>query len=207
MSTQLDYELIITYKCNWNCSYCCVDTHNRPEPINIFENINKIPNGSMITISGGEPGLLQKNKIIEILDKLLEKKCDIGINTNGLFLEKYPDLIEKYFTNINYHVSPELDINDDIVKLETSFKINYLLIVTDINFKNLDNYLAKYPDIIFTIIPASNPGSGILGAPELNMKNRFRILKKYYKRITQESKKVLLKDKVFDNIIYLRGLE
>ena len=27
-----EIEIVVTYKCNWNCSYCCVDTHNQPEP-------------------------------------------------------------------------------------------------------------------------------------------------------------------------------
>lgn len=200
----MEYELIITYKCNWNCEYCCVDTHNKKEPINIFKKICSIPDGAQVTLSGGEPGTLTKNKLYKILSKLEEKKCDVGVNTNGLFIKKYPDLIAKFITNINYHVTENLDISDEIIFIDNrNIKIDYLIIVHDKNINKLKIFLDKYPEIKFNIIAASNPLSGIQTAPTLNHKNKINILKNFYNRLTEDSKKRLIKEKNFNDIIYL----
>lgn len=200
----MEYELRITYKCNWDCEYCCVDTHNQPEPDNIFNLIKKIPDNSPVTLSGGEPGVLSKNQLEEIMDTLFQKNCQLGINTNGLFIKKYPDLMDKYISNINYHVTQDLDIDDEIIEIDNkSIEVNHLIIVHDRNFHKLDSFLKKYPDRKFSIIAATNPESGIKNAPELSKKNRILILKHYYKRLTECSLKRLIKERSFNDIIYL----
>ena len=58
MITKKEYTIYFTCKCNWNCNYCIMDTHNiKNEPKNILENINNIEDNLFVSISGGEPGL------------------------------------------------------------------------------------------------------------------------------------------------------
>lgn len=203
-----EYELIITYKCNWACEYCCVDTHSRPELLEqqVLKKINQIEDDNNVTISGGEPGMLSEDFLEKILLRLKDKKCDIGINTNGLFLERHQGLMLKYISNINYHCSMDLEISKPILKVEhlkEHFFLDYLLIVHDKNIHKLEAFLNHYPEIIFNVVPASTPGSGIVGAPELSNRSKYEILKKFHNRLTLESKKRLLKEKDFSQIIYL----
>lgn len=198
-----DYELIITYKCNWDCEYCCVDTHSRNEPSNIFSKIELIEENSLVTLSGGEPGMLSRKKIISIIDKLLLKKCTICLNTNGLFIKKYKDLL-KYFDKINYHISQNVDINDKFTILESYYNVDYILIIHDMNYKNIELFFEKYPNILFNVIPASNPDDGIKNGPELSKKLRNLVATKYYKNLNRESRYRLLFEKDFSNIIYLK---
>lgn len=198
-----DYELIITYKCNWDCNYCCVNTHSKSEPNNIFKNIDKIENNSIVTLSGGEPGMLSKKKIYDIINKLIEKNCIICLNTNGLFIKKYKDLL-KYFDKINYHISQNVEIEDEFIILENYYNVDYILIINDNNYKNIELFFDKYPNILFNIIPASNPEDGMIDGPELTKGMRNLIVTKYYKHLNKESKYRMLFEKDFSNIIYLK---
>ena len=79
------FEIEITYKCNWNCEYCCVQTHTKRALSNekILNNLKKSSNnfidlnGGALTISGGEP-FSQANELVELLNIIKEKK-DLGI--------------------------------------------------------------------------------------------------------------------------------
>lgn len=195
------YEVILTYKCNWNCSYCAVNTHNNfISDYDAFKKLEKIPEGSDVTISGGELGMLDKNKIIQFIQILNLKKCDINLNSNGLFIKKYPDLLHK-FKKINYHCSENLNLNDEILKVNHK-EVDYILIVHDENIEYLDEFLKKH-NTIFCIIPATTPKTGIKTAPILSKKNSINILKKYNKYLSIESKKYLLLGKDYTNTIFL----
>ncbi len=202
-----EYEIIVTYKCNWNCSYCCVDTHSREEVEKkvVFNKIKKIEEGSKVYVTGGEPGTLSQDYLEEIFLKLKEKGCLLGLNTNGLFLSRYPELL-KYISDVNYHCSEDLDLKIPILTFENlkyPVKIDYLLIVHDENEHKLQAFLNYYPEITFNVVPASTPGSGILEAPELSNEHKYAVLRKFHNRLTTESKKRLLKEKDFSQIIYL----
>ncbi len=200
-SNEKELEIVLTYKCNWNCSYCCVDTHNQKDIDQeiLFKKIDTILSEYKdynITLSGGEVGLLDKSIILYIIDKL--KFFNLSLNTNGLFLEKYPELISK-FNNILYHCSPELD--DRNVLLNLPNHIQYMIVITDNNITNLELFLNYYNDIKFHLVPASNPWN--VQKPILSKKNKLMILKKYRKHATIESQLRLISEKDFDNIIYL----
>ena len=198
-----EIEIVVTYKCNWNCSYCCVDTHNQPEPTTneVDNKFLKITKDSNITLSGGEVGLLSKDRIVSILNKLKEiGVASISLNTNGLFLKKYPELIEEFQT-ILYHSSPELDEDDEILRFPDNKNIEYLLIVTDDILPKLDKFLSKNSDLIFNVVGASNPIG--INKPILSKENRRFLMKKFSNRITKESALRLIIEKKFDEIIYL----
>ena len=56
-SEQKEFCLYITFKCNWSCDYCIMDTHNIKEPENILDLVNNIPLNSKGCITAGEPGM------------------------------------------------------------------------------------------------------------------------------------------------------
>lgn len=177
------YELFVTYKCNWHCEYCIVDTHNRNVDIeDVYREVKYIPEGTRVALIGGEPGMLSKDQVVKIIKELQEKNCPLELMTNGLFLEKYPEHI-KDFEYILYHCSENLD-ND--IKVYKEKNIEHQLTITDNNFKNLDSFFEKYPNIKFRVFGASKSPIKKEGN-FLSMKNKVKLGTKYKDHITKES--------------------
>jgi organic radical activating enzyme len=196
-----EIELVVTWVCNWFCDYCCVDTHNRPKLTmeEVKAKLDKVIPGYNVTLSGGEVGTMKRDDIEFILSELESKGCPVSINTNGLFIKRYRDLLPRFDT-ILYHCSEDLDINDDII-IDSELNLQYLLIVTDNNFNRLDAFLAKYPDIKFNLVAATMPKG--INKVVLSNELKHKMLTSQYKRMTVESKKRVFKEKDFDSIIYL----
>lgn len=196
-----EIELVVTWVCNWNCEYCCVDTHNRPELTmeEVKRKLDQIIPGYNVTLSGGEVGSMKREDIEYILNELESKGCKVSINTNGLFIKRYPDLLPR-FQEILYHCSEDIDIRDDII-IAPEFNIQYLLIVTDNNFAKLDAFLQKYPDITFHLVAATNP-KGIYNVT-LSSQLKHKMLTRYRDRMSREAKVRVFKEKDFDSIVYL----
>jgi organic radical activating enzyme len=196
-----EIELVVTWVCNWFCDYCCVDTHNRPKLTmeEVKAKLDRVIPGYNVTLSGGEVGTMKRDDIEFILSELESKGCPVSINTNGLFIKRYRDLLPRFDT-ILYHCSEDLDINDDII-IDSELNLQYLLIVTDNNFNRLDAFLAKYPDIKFNLVAATMPEG--INKVVLSNELKHKMLTSQYKRMTVESKKRVFKEKDFDSIIYL----
>ncbi len=194
-------SIVVTWVCNWFCDYCCVDTHNRPKLTmeEVKAKLDKVIPGYNVTLSGGEVGTMKRDDIEFILSELESKGCPVSINTNGLFIKRYRDLLPRFDT-ILYHCSEDLDINDDII-IDSELNLQYLLIVTDNNFNRLDAFLAKYPDIKFNLVAATMPEG--INKVVLSNELKHKMLTSQYKRMTVESKKRVFKEKDFDSIIYL----
>ena len=206
-----EIELIVTYKCNWDCPFCAVDTHNR-KPLSfdkIKEKLNIIKEKYLnynITISGGEPGLLKESEIEYILDFLKPISKSISLNTNGLFLEKYLKYSD-YFDYILYHCSEDLlrKPNISVVKewQNKNVKVDYLIVIDDKNFKNFDDFMISNKDIPVNVVCATKADGGLDSI--LSNRNRWKLLSKTrnYKNITKDSIKRLLKEKNYNDIIYI----
>jgi len=196
-----EIELVVTWKCQWFCDYCCVDTHNRPTLTmdEVKAKLDKVIPGYNVTLSGGEVGTMKRADVEYILNELEKKGCRPSINTNGLFIQRYRDLLPRFDT-ILYHCSEDMDINDEII-IDSELNLQYLLIVTDNNFKNLEAFLNKYPQIQFHLVAATNP-EGINGVI-LSTKLKHAMLAKHHNRMSEESKIRVFKEKDFDSIIYL----
>ncbi len=140
---EYDYELFLTYKCNWDCEYCVVDTHNQPkiQDAALLEEVDNIPDGSIVKFMGGEPGMIEKSLLLVVMKKLKDKNCQLEIDTNGLFLEKYPEYTE-HFLNVLYHCSENLE--DDVLYYPYP-NIEYQITVTDNNHHNLEEFLKRNP--------------------------------------------------------------
>lgn len=194
-----EIELVITWVCQWHCEYCCVDTHNRPKLSfdEVKKKLEKVIPGYLVTLSGGEPGSLKREQIEFILNELEKKGCELSINTNGLFIKKYPDLLDR-FSIILYHCSQDIDVDDEII---IDDRLEYQLIVTDNNFHKLGAFLEKHSNLTFHLVPASNPEN--ISGPELSLENKHEMLKLYHSRMTHDSKIRIFREKNFDSIIYL----
>lgn len=196
-----EIELVVTWVCNWHCDYCCVDTHNRPTLTmdEVKAKLDKVIPGYNVTLSGGEVGSMKRKDIEYILDELEKKNCRPSINTNGLFIKRYRDLLPRFDT-VLYHCSENLDIDDEII-IDPELNLQYLLIVTDTNFDKLEAFINKYPDIEFHLVAATMP-DGIKGVI-LSTKLKHAMLTRFHKRMSSESKVRVFKEKDFDAIIYL----
>mgnify|MGYP000642054616 CR=1 FL=1 len=191
-----NYCLMATYKCNWMCDYCITDTHNQNDITNeiILAKLNDIDNDSEVSISGGEPGLIPKERLDMIIASLRAKNCIINVNTNGRFFNKFPDYYNK-IDNFYYHVSENMDINDNIIDVDDpDNKIEHMLVVTDNNMHNLDAFLRRYNQYEFTVNAAISVPVNDKAGTKLSKFNAIKIYQKYKDIIHKESALFLLED-------------
>jgi len=151
-----DVELSLTNKCNWHCNYCVAEIHSQPErPYeDVLRDAHNIEAGSEVTFSGGEPGLLKREQLEELIDVLKSKDCVIDLLTNGVFIKRYPDLL-KEFGKVHYHCVEYLCRDAiEFPNLEHD-NVVYCLVVTDDNFQNgsILEMINDYPHIKFLLLP------------------------------------------------------
>lgn len=198
-----EYAVTVTYKCNWSCEYCAIRNKHDYKPNltheDVLEKLKLIPENSNVTIFGGEPGLVEREKMEIYIQFLNSGNRQLFLETNGTFIERYPDLI-KNFKEVLYHCSQDLD--DEIIDCSKFNNIRYLIIVHDKNIHRLDNYLNRYQKIKFDIIEATYPYPEMKG-PTLSRQNKNHIITKFGNRMTKESFKRLLNGKDFNKITFL----
>jgi len=194
-----EIELMVTHECNWNCPYCSEQTHNKAELTkeDVLNKISLIPDKYNVTLSGGEVGLLSKDTICDIIDRLVNKECNLNLNTNGLFIVKYPELL-RYFDYVLYHCSE--DLYGDIVFYDYD-NVYHSLVLTDDNIERFDDIVKKYPYMKWNIIPSSIGNYDNI--PTLNKNNKRLLLKEYGRYLTKESKYRLLVDKDWNKIKFI----
>lgn len=196
-----EIEVELTHECNWNCPYCAIRTHEQQNITieQMFSKIQSIPSNSVVTLSGGEPGLIDKKYIKQIIEMLKTKHCILNLNTNGMFLEKYPELVSN-FKEVVYHCSQNLDANDKIIRQKFDSCIRYMIIVNDENYHKLDQFLNVNDDIIFDIVQATyNDANGV----KLSSINKNKLIVKYASRMTKESFHRLFKEKDWDSMRFI----
>ena len=190
-----DSSFHIITECDWDCSYCIVDTHSQPHITfeQIKNRIDLIPDHTMCSITGGEPGLLKKDVLDYVIDKLLKKSCKICINTNGLFLRKYPEyyqIIHDYF----YHCSENLKDENILEGFEDpDNKIIYMIVVTDDSYPRLESFLTKWSNVNMHVHAAQRSAKSIKHKNStLSKKNAINIFRNYKHLINKEHAKYLL---------------
>jgi len=149
----MTHTLFVTYKCNWNCSYCITDTHNQKEVSfqKILNQLVNIEDNSIIYLSGGEPGLLSYKKLETIFNIVKSKHCTLNVFTNGSIF-KYKTLI-KYIDYISYHCSENLDNFVEKVDIKN---VTYNIVVSNTNKDNLDSFLEINKHIKFLVAGADD---------------------------------------------------
>lgn len=199
-----EYAVTITYKCNWNCSYCAIkNKYDYKETLthdDILKKLDKIPNNSNVTLFGGEPGLVERKKLETYIKFLTNKNCALFLETNGTFIKNYPDLI-LLFKEVLYHCSENLE-STEIIDCSKFTNIRYMLIIHDENINRLETFLTHNKNIKFDLIEATYPYPEMIG-PTLSKKNKNLLLTKFGNRMTKDSFYRLLKGKDFDSIIFL----
>ena len=150
-----------------------------------------------MTISGGEPSLADPELFREIYNLSKEHNFQLSLNSNGrIFYPKvYPifkDMIKDI--EINWHVSENCEWFDNIYWILSLIEKDFLnvqpmLVVTNNNVINLDNFMDKWTKTAKTIkiliFPASNPYNGKI---YLDTEYQKSIYNKYKKYLTPESK-------------------
>ena len=197
-----EIEVELTHKCNWNCKYCAIHVHSLKgiSTKEMLSKVQSIKNNSDVTLSGGEPGCLSRSEVEKVINILEKKNCNLYLNTNGLFLKKFPDLIN-IFKEIIYHCSEDLSCEDEIIKIPNANNIRYMIIVHDENLYKLDSFLNEYKDIKCDIVEATYNKAN--DGPELSKKNKYSLLVKYKNRMTKESIKRMISGKDFDIMKFL----
>jgi organic radical activating enzyme len=150
-----EVELPLTYRCNWHCDYCVTDTHNRLElPYEeVLKRAYAIEPYTEVTFGGGEPGLLKRKQLEELIDILKKKNCVIDLLTNGLFFKLHEPLV-KEFGKIHYHCVEYLPGKIEFPNLPYEH-VYYALVVTNTNFLNgsIHTMINNYPHIKFLLLP------------------------------------------------------
>ncbi|RLA76997.1 MAG: hypothetical protein DRG78_18055 [Epsilonproteobacteria bacterium] len=184
-----EFCLSITFECNWDCEYCVATTHEKEkiQEEELLKTVNMIDNNMAVTLTGGEPGLIKKELLDKIIIILLDKKCRIDVVTNGLFLKKFPeyyDTVEDYL----YHVSIDMETPGDIIDFyNPKDKIDYMVVVTDKNMDNLEDYLNATDKYIQIHGAYTLPGK--IG---LSKFNTLKLIQKYKNYIKKEDLKFLI---------------
>lgn len=204
--TKREFAFMLTRECNWHCKYCAVQNkHDQGDgPLldnDVLENASKVQSSSIVTLFGGEPGLASRELVEKCINILEEKNCTLYLETNGLFIEKYPDLLS-HFTEVLYHCSEDLDVADQI--LQTSFsRVRYLIIVHDENIQKLRAFLDAHSDITFDIIEATYPYPDEMYGPTLSASNKKKLILEFGHRMSRESLSRLIHGKDFERIEFL----
>lgn len=203
LSEPNEIEFVITWVCNWRCEYCAVDTHHRPSMSmsEVQDKAVSIPDGSVVTLSGGEVGTMKRADVEWVITTLKNKDCSLRINTNGLFIKRYGDLLH-HFDLVLYHCTENMELDREIIIDTTGANVEYLVIVTDNNFGNIGPFLDKYPSIEFHLVGSSMP-EGISG-PTLSQHMKYKMLTLYHSRMSTDSKRRVFQEKDFDAITYLQ---
>lgn len=198
---------MVSCKCNWHCQYCAVNNshdHKDSLPVEVvLANARKVESGSVVTLFGGEPGLAERDLLQSCLTILEAKHCKIYLETNGLFIQRYPDLLE-HFHEVLYHCSEDLADEDQVLK--PNFKrVRWVIIVHDKNIGRLQSFLEKHKDTKFDIIEATYPYPEEMDGPSLSRENKTMLIEKFASRMTSESLYRLLNGKDFERIEFLDG--
>lgn len=112
------YVFILTNLCNLACTFCFQERTKRKNSMSSEDWLNfidQIPDGSRITLTGGEPLVFKNFK--EIFEKA-NRKCETNIVSNGLLLsEEIVDILleQKNFKNLGISI-------DDIGNTNRDFK-------------------------------------------------------------------------------------
>lgn len=198
---------MVSCKCNWHCQYCAVNnSHDHRDSLLdevVLANARKVEPRSVVTLFGGEPGLAERDLLENCLAILEAKHCRIYLETNGLFIQRYPDLLE-HFYEILYHCSEDLAEDDQILKLDHK-RTRYMIIVHDKNINKLQSFLEKHKDTRFDIIEATYPYPEEMNGPRLSMENKKMLIERFAQRMTCESLYRLLNGKDFERIEFLDG--
>lgn len=157
-SNKFPFYINITNICNAKCEFCC-NAHNKSfekldlnylkEALDVVSN-----NVSRIAISGGEP-MINSKDLEDLLNIVDSYGVPITINTNGSFLMKNVDLLNKYKNIESIQLSRhhyDDNLNNEIFKIKTIgiYEVNELNInpLIGINCLLIKGYIDSFEEVI-----------------------------------------------------------
>lgn len=181
----ISYGISVTYDCNWYCPYCLADTHSKKRDFGeVMFLAHSIPSNVKVTLSGGEPGMLETEQLHRIIGVLKAKGCSVSISSNGMIFS-HPSIVEQV-EHISYHCSMNMELTDEVNR-EYPDKTVYMVVVTDKNMHNLEAFLDKHNDLsIYVYAAESNKGD------TLSTSNALKIAVKFKDRLPSGNSKYLL---------------
>lgn len=151
----MSYRLAVTNKCNWNCHYCVTDIHKQKEILfeNVLKEAQQIPIGSSVSFGNGEPGMLPRRQLEELIRVTKERQCTIHLMTNGLVFKRNLDLVEQ-FDSVRYHCVENLTDDIEYPDLDQT-KITYCIVglTEEIENGTVLKFMDRYPHITFELAP------------------------------------------------------
>ena len=227
-------------RCNWDCDYCIAGTqrrYNKNKPALTEEKFKKMlkdleetsyklannpksvgSDNNSLVLSGGEPGLLSTEEIIQIIHRI-HPNVELTINTNGLFLQKidrkiFELMIHKFKAfNIRWHLFEDssciLESPMSGIELARKFMvyqdyfpyIEFQMLLTDKEITNnlIDSY--QFKDLL-KMFKGVYPKFKLIVTPDHNLTNKLGALQVYRKINTlNHMYKALLEDPRSDDII------
>ncbi|MFG1493391.1 radical SAM protein [Halobacteriovorax sp. ZH4_bin.1] len=186
-----EFTIITTYNCNWDCSYCIIDTHkrNKTSPISkemLLGKIYSVTEGAQVSLSGGEPGLIDPVTMEKVFQHLVKLNCTIDVFTNGLFIKRYGDKYLKYVDEVLYHCVENLDQEIEYPNMDEE-QFTYVIIVTNDNHHMVDDFLDKYSHLSFKLSCNSKHGQ------TLNRGDAFKLFMRNKHRISEDSFETLFR--------------
>ena len=176
--------LTITSSCNWDCKWCIAETnlsassgkkrkYNSNLMIKASNTLERIPPDkyNSVTLTGGEPGLVPKDLLINLLRKGYFNGLTIDINTNGTIFKWFNDCVDTYVwrnlamgTNwieaidtIDWHVAPDLAFDLDHFKIynrtinqmiiqyaRANIKLRPLFIISTNEVNQIESFVTKW---------------------------------------------------------------
>lgn len=119
----MGYSAKVTINCNQDCTYCYEavsrqeNRHVGKQPGNdvqrLIDAVKNTPMSSAPNLHGGEPLLIGKKKIEELLSEFHARFGTTSIQTNGSLLdEEYADMFLKYDTEVGISIDGHEELND-----------------------------------------------------------------------------------------------
>ena len=154
MQMQRSFQIYLTNKCQWHCSYCHIwklpqQSYQKylidiylPRLVAHCKHTN-----DKILLMGGEVGMLNYDEMDYVLSFIKESDVPVEIYTNGLFLRKnYHKIKDINYTFISYHICEDIlnDNTPDIYDYSDQIPIKYCIVVHKNNLHKLDDFLSSH---------------------------------------------------------------
>lgn len=169
------YTLDVTYECNWFCPYCVCDTHSQLKRSfeTVLEKLKEVENDSILSLSGGEPGMLSEDQLKQIVKIAKEKNCRLEVITNGTIFN-YPKIC-KDIDLFYYHCSIDLNHRGQVNK-KYKDKCFFTVNAYDSNMSRITKFFEVNSDIAITIVPTVEAIVQGVKGPSLSRENAQKIL-------------------------------
>ena len=143
----------ITASCNNKCEYCYASQEIAELPVEkedkLIDNIKRA-NFSAVCISGGEP-LINIDRVERIIKKLVSKRIQVYLSTNGILYTQYKDRIESHIAKL----SLPIDGYDEATCILNGRSVDSFYAVKDI-LEYYKKHYRKFPIKISTVVTSNN---------------------------------------------------